>query len=248
MTKRAIGLLTIPVLAIAAVVGAEVVAAQSRTYLTDVPFTVDATVGDAGGGTPIELRVLGDSTVAGVGTDRAADALPTLIARRVADRTGRPVHVVGLGVSGARTADVTRSQLPQVRDADVVVIVVGSNDVIHLTGPGTVRDQTAAMLDAAAGTGVPVVLGGVPRFTSVGAFAQPLRAIADGYARTLRDVQQDVATGDDAVTFVDIATLASPRFRGVPEAMSRDGFHPAEVGYGFWADAIAPAVVAGLRG
>jgi lysophospholipase L1-like esterase len=32
----------------------------------------------------------------------------------------------------------------------------------------------------------------------------------------------------------------------VPEATSSDGFHPSPIGYGFWADAIAPAIVAGL--
>jgi lysophospholipase L1-like esterase len=48
------------------------------------------------------------------------------------------------------------------------------------------------------------------------------------------------------VVFVDLAEQASPRFLGVPEATSPDGFHPSPVGYGFWADALAPAVVEAL--
>ncbi|MBA3586444.1 MAG: SGNH/GDSL hydrolase family protein, partial [Chloroflexi bacterium] len=39
----------------------------------------------------------------------------------------------------------------------------------------------------------------------------------------------------------------SPRFEGRPEATSSDGFHPSPIGYGFWADAIAPAVVAAFE-
>ena len=161
----------------------EILAARSRTYLVDVPFAVDRTVGPTGAGhDPLELRVLGDSTAAGVGTDRAEDALPSLLAERVARRTGRPVHVVGLGIPGARTADLSATQISQVRGADVVVVVVGSNDVIHATPPWRLRDQTAQMLADATAPGAPVVLGAIPRFYGVAALAQPLRAIVDGDA------------------------------------------------------------------
>ncbi len=243
---RAIGLLaTSAVVGVVVLVAAEILLARGRTYLVDVPFTVDRTVGTSRDGRPpLELRVLGDSTAAGVGTDGAAGALPTLLADRVARRTGRAVHVVGLGVSGARTADVAVDQLPRIVGADVVVIVIGSNDVIHATGAVRLRQQTEDLLAAATASGAPVVLGGIPRFYGVTALEQPLRSIVDGYAAVLRDVQRDVATAAPGVTFVDIAALASPRFLGVPESMSSDEFHPSAVGYGFWADALAPVVEA----
>jgi lysophospholipase L1-like esterase len=88
-----------------------------------------------------------------------------------------------------------------------------------------------------------VVLGGIPLFGGATALAQPLRWVVDRNASVMRDVQRRAATGTPGVTFVDIASLASPRFRGVPGAMSPDGFHPGPPGYGFWADALAPAVV-----
>lgn len=246
---RYVRILGIAVTAVVLLVVGEIVAARNRTYLVDVPFTVDRTVGPAGSRrAPLELRVLGDSTAAGVGTASVEDTLPSLLAERVARRTGRPVHVVGLGVSGTRTADQSASQIPTVRDADVVVVVVGSNDVIHATPPWRMREQTAQMLADTARAGAPVVLGGIPRFYGVGALAQPLRAIVDGYAGVLRDVQRDVASARADVTFVDIAALASPRFLGVPASMSSDAFHPSTVGYGFWADALAPAVVAAASG
>lgn len=245
---RTVGLMGVVAVAVVVLLVGEILVARNRSYLVDVPFTVDRTVGPRSDDRePLELRVLGDSTAAGVGTDTAEDALPSLLAERVARRTGRAVHVVGQGVSGARTADLTTDQLPKVDSADVIVIVVGSNDVIHLTTPWRLRRQTAALLDEATATGVPVVLGGIPRFYGVGALAQPLRSITDGYAAVLRDVQRDVAAPLANVTFVDIAALASPRFRGVPDSMSSDEFHPSTVGYGFWADALAPAVVAAVR-
>ena len=52
----------------------------------------------------LRFVVLGDSTTAGVGVDRAQDALPYLVARHLADAERRPVHVVSYGWAGARAA------------------------------------------------------------------------------------------------------------------------------------------------
>jgi len=244
--KRALGLTGIGGAAVAVLLMGQIVLATSRTYLVDVDFTVDRTVGTGLPGAPVELRMLGDSTVAGVGTDSISEALPVLVAERVARRLGRPVHVVGLGVSGARTDDVHRDQLPRIGSADVIVIVAGSNDVIHVTPYHRLRAQTAALLAAARARDVPVVLGGVPRFSGVTAFPRPLRDLADGYAAVQRSAQRRAVRAVPGVTFVDIAALASPRFLGRPDAMSGDAFHPGTVGYGFWADALAPAVIAAV--
>lgn len=243
---RALVVTGLVVVALAAVLGVEILVAANRTYLVDVDFTVDETIVPEGAASaaPLELRVLGDSTVAGVGTDRVADALPVLLASEVAERTGRAVHVTGLGVSGARTRDVLDRQLPMVDgDADVVVLVVGSNDVIHPTTPWRVRAVTGALLRRAQATEAEVVLGGVPRFLGVGALPQPLREVVDGYAGVVRRAQRAAARDVGGVSFVDIAALASPRFVGRPEAMSADQFHPSRVGYEFWAQALAPAVM-----
>jgi lysophospholipase L1-like esterase len=194
---------------------------------------------------PVELVVLGDSTVAGIGSPLAAQSLAVLVADRVASQLGRQVHVVAKGASGARTATVLARQVPLLDDSrpDVVLIVVGSNDVTHATAPWTMRHQTAALVEAARRTGhAPVVIGGIPQFRTVPALLQPLRWVTDRYANVLREVQRK-AVARAGAAYVDIAALASPRFIGRPESMASDGFHPSPVGYGFWADALAPAVV-----
>jgi lysophospholipase L1-like esterase len=233
------------------VLGVEIAIAANREYLPNDPgYRIDATATPedvAPDAEPIRLAVLGDSTVAGVGSPTAAQALPTLIAERVADATGRPVEVMAYGVSGARTESVRTQQLPLLDPTglDAVVIVIGSNDVTHATPWYRFDDQTVALLRAAhERTGAPVVLGGIPQFRTVPALAQPLRALVGLYAVPLRGAQRRAAARVDSATFVDIAALASPRFVGRPASMSADGFHPAPLGYGFWADAIAPAVVA----
>jgi lysophospholipase L1-like esterase len=208
-----------------------------------VDATLEPSDGPAGGAT-LRMVMLGDSTVAGVGSPTSDGTLPVQTAQRVADATGRRVDVTGLGVSGARTADVAREQVPLVGDGvDVLIIVIGSNDTTHATPPWRIDDETREMIAAARATApdAAIVLGGVPLFGSATALAHPLRWVVDQYAKPLRRVQGRVAV-EQGITFVNIAVEASPRFQGVPEAMSSDGFHPAPVGYGFWADALAAGV------
>lgn len=238
-------------LAGAGVIGAQIGVALSREYLPREPdYAIEShEVGDQAG-EPLRLAVVGDSTVAGVGSPDAASSLPVVIADRLATEVGRPVVVDGFGVAGAVTRDVVDAQLGSALAGgpDVVVAVVGSNDVTHLTAPWRLRRDVAALADAVrARTDAPLVLAGIPRFDGADALDRPLRDLVGAYARVLRAAQRDAAE-EAGVALVEIARDASPRFAGVPAAMSADGFHPAPVGYGFWADAIAPVAAAALAG
>jgi lysophospholipase L1-like esterase len=129
---------------------------------------------------------------------------------------------------------------------DVLVLVIGSNDATHATFWRTFGRQTDDMLDRATALGAPVILAGTPRFSGTEIIPEPLRTMVDRYSGVLRREQLAAAAGRPSVRFVDLAAEASPRFEGVPAATSSDGFHPSPIGYGFWADAIAPAVVDAL--
>ena len=102
------------------------------------------------------------------------------------------------------------------------------------------------MLAGATLSGAPVILAGTPRFNNTAIIPEPLRTILDRYSSILRVEQQASAAEFPGVRFVDLAAEAGPRFVGRPDATSSDGFHPSPIGYGFWADAIAPVVVEAL--
>jgi lysophospholipase L1-like esterase len=250
--RAAVGAVAAVVVAMVAVLAAEVVVVLRREYLPGgAGYVVDVTVapaGPVGDATPVELVMLGDSTVEGIGAPDPAGSLPVQTAQRVADRLSRPVHVTGLGRGGARTDGVRVDQVPRIGAADVVVVVVGSNDLVHLTPPWTMRDRTRRLLEAVHDrTRAPVVLGGTPEFGTLVSFPQPLRTAAGALGRRIRDQQRAaVAAAGPWATFTDIATEASPRFVGDPESMSEDAFHPSPVGYGYWADALAPAITAAV--
>ena len=250
--RRVLAAIGLALGAFVALIGVELFLLTRREFLPGDPgYRVDARVETPSGATdeaPLRLAVLGDSTVAGVGSPTASESLPMLIAQRVANESGRPVEVVGFGVSGARTATLSSEQLPlPPGEFDAAVLVIGSNDATHATPWLEVRQQTVAMLQRAAESAAVVVLAGAPRFSGADAIPEPLRTIVDRYAGILAGQQRAAVAESAGARFVDLAADASPRFVGRPDATSSDGFHPSPIGYGFWADAIAAVVVEGLE-
>jgi len=207
----------------------------------------------------LRLAVLGDSTTAGVGVTRPEDALPYLVARRLAEAEGAPVHVVSYGWAGARMADVAGSQLrraleplraheqePFLPGADVIVIVVGANDATHQTNRRRYRADLRHLLQAIRRSAprARVVLAGIPALRGALPEIEPLIFIADSYARLLRPISRDEAA-DAGVAYADLATEVPPRIRGRDDVLSVDRFHPSVVGYSAWADVIHEALQAG---
>jgi lysophospholipase L1-like esterase len=243
--RRLLPVATVPV-ALASLLAWQARRAVAAEYLPDPAYEVRHIAGD--GPEPARVGVLGDSTVAGIGAPSPATSLAAQVAERVARDLGRPVAATGYGISGARTGDIS-SQAASIAGPplDAVLVVVGSNDVTHLTPPWVLHERTVTMLRGLrrVAAGAPVVIGGIPEFSTVPALDRPLRDAAGRYAAVLR-ARQRAAAAEVGVPFVDIAREASPRFLGRPESMSVDGFHPSDVGYGLWADALAPVVSAAL--
>ena len=204
--------------------------ARGGSRLPDLDLVLDRP------GTGRRLVWLGDSTAAGVGASGAAATLPS----QVADGLGAPdTSVSVVAVSGARVADVLADQVPKVAGLrpDLVLISVGANDTIHLTGRGTFR-RTYEEVVRALPAGVPVVLLGVPDMGAIPRFLQPLRAVSGWRGRRIDAEVRRVAEATGAV-YADIAGPTGPPFRRQPgRYFAADDFHPSDAGYGLWADAV----------
>ena len=218
----------------AAVVGAAVVLvveiqfARGGTRLPDLEMVLDRP------GEGRRVVWLGDSTAAGVGALNSAGALPSQVADGLA---GPSVSV--LAVSGSRVADVLDDQVPKVAglEPDLVLISVGANDTIHLTGRGAFR-HTYEKVVRALPSGVPIVLLGVPDMGAIPRFAQPLRTVSGWRGRNLDAEVRQVAAGTGAI-YADIAGPTGPPFRRDPnQYFAADDFHPSDAGYGLWAEAV----------
>ncbi len=219
-------------------IGVEVQLARTRPNLPERdPFDLDGPVGAGRPGEPVVMVWLGDSTASGVGASSPADALPRLVAAGL----DRPVEVVSLARSGARVDDVAGDQLDRLArldvEPDVVVVSVGSNDVIHLTGRDDFRSHYRAVLDRLP-SGSDVVMLGIPDLGSLPRFAQPLRAIVGLRGRMLDEDIANLAR-DAGASYVDIEEETGPAFRDDPDRyFAADDYHPSDAGYRLWADAV----------
>lgn len=225
---------------------------RAAAHVVYPSYRIDHVAGAHRPGAQLRLAVLGDSTAAGVGAARETDSLAVQVAERASRELGRPVHVYGYGVSGARTAQVTLGQVPRLGTStaapDAVLVAVGGNDATHFARPGRFSRETRELLAAVEGVapGAPIVYAGVARFFDARALPQPLRSAIDGWAQLLAARQLDEVERAGG-TFVSIARESSERYRGRADAVAADGFHPSVLGYGMWADAIAPRVARALR-
>lgn len=211
------------------------------------------------GAAPLRLLTFGDSTTAGVGVERAEEALPMLLAQRLANDKRRTVRVLNFGWSGARVADLVRDQVtrstqslregeaPWLPTADVVAVVIGANDATHRTSPRRFRADTRWVLDRIrrSAPDARVVLAGIPRFRGALPQLEPLISLIDAYAVVLRRIQRQEAERAGvafAALAEEVPPLAVASGARVDEVLASDRFHPSPLGYRMWADVIEAAL------
>ncbi len=242
MLKRAVTSLALVLVSLGAIVGVEIAIAARREYLpTEPALEIGGRWGPATG-TPLRLVVLGDSTAAGVGAGRPELSYPAQLAAQLGDE-GYRVNLSAIGMSGARTADVLREQVPRAESlgADLVFVGIGANDAIHVTPIESVRRDMAEVLRRLRATGADVVVAGAPDM-HIEAFLEPLRSLSAWRGRMVEEAITEVARAQ-GVPVVPLRAVAGPRFAANPRLYnSADELHPSAAGYGVWVDTILPVI------
>ena len=198
-------------------------------------------------GTSLRFVMLGDSVAAGLGADGPLETLGARLAQGLVRAADRPVRFVNVATVGARSADlesqVTRALLLK---PHVAVIIIGGNDVTHLTRPQTaVRDLesgVARLVDA----GAEVIVGTCPDLGTVKPIREPLRTVARRLSRQLA-AAQTIAVVEAGGRSVSLGDLLGPEFDEFPDEMfADDRFHPSSRGYASAAQAILPSALDAL--
>ncbi len=230
------------------ILAVEVVWVATRDYVSaESAPPVDAEIVASGfgdPGSPLRLVVVGDSTGAGVGASRTESTVGGRLAATVAEHTQRAVSLRTVAASGARAGDLA-AQLDAALELDpeVVVILIGANDVTHLTPLGSVGRDLADAVRRLSEAGVRVVVGTCPDMGAATVLPHPLREIAAWRGRSV-GASERTAVRAAGGTAVDLAAETGPAFRASPEEMlSADRFHPSDAGYALWADALGPATI-----
>ena len=191
---------------------------------------------------PFVYVALGDSTGAGVGAEAGKGYVDRIYARLLEARPGSTL--VNLSVSGATTADVLRAQLQPMREAHATIATlgVGVNDLragVPLEQFAVNYDQIVdAMVEAVDG---PVVLQNLPDGSVAPIVPAAFRDAVHRKALFLNERISAVAR-THGLPLLDLFTTSEVEAKGHPELFSTDGFHPSELGYRRWADAVWPTV------
>lgn len=199
-------------------------------------------------GDPIDLLLLGDSIAAGLGADRPKRTLGAQLSKRLADRTNRAVRLRSAAIVGSESS-MLRTQiagLPSSYRPDVIVIIVGGNDVTHRVKASASCDHLASAVTTLQAGGSQVVVGTSPNLSALVAVPQPLRTIVGVASRQLANAQREVVTANRRP--LGLARRGRrPLLRGGTGPHVRlDRLHPSNAGYRRTAKALLPSVLAAL--
>lgn len=181
------------------------------------------------------MLLVGDSTAFGTGADDPSETIAGYFGRDFPK-----AHIRNLGVNGGRVAGLP-GQLAQVRDEqyDLVVMLVGGNDVIRKTPLESVARDLRTALALARQLGRHIVLLSQGNIGNAPIFPWPLYHSYTRRARRLRDVFMTVAS-EQGAAFVDLfRERSADPWRDRPnQYYSADHFHPNGTGYREWYEKI----------
>jgi lysophospholipase L1-like esterase len=189
-------------------------------------------------GPAIKIALLGDSSAAGYGVDRAVETPGAHLASGVAAGADRRVHLRAFAKVGAQSADLDGQIDRALTTApDVAVILIGVNDVTHQVRPSQSVRQLAAGVRRLREAGSKVLVGTCPDLGTVKPIPPPLKQIARSWSRRL---------AADGVA-VSLGSILGPDFEAAPALLfGPDRFHPSAEGYRALAEVLVPSVLNAL--
>jgi lysophospholipase L1-like esterase len=197
----------------------------------------------------IHLMVFGDSTATGYGCTIADEVPGVLIARGLAEQSGKRIRLSTKAIVGATSKGLS-GQIDAMFVAgpppDAAVVMIGANDVTALNGIGASARRVGAAVRRLRGSGAVVVVGTCPDFGVITAIPQPLRTVARTIGLRLAHAQAAEVRAAGGVP-VPFSALLSSEFQQAPEEFfSDDMFHPSAAGYALAAQQLLPALCKGL--
>lgn len=176
---------------------------------------------------------LGDSGAQGIGATKPHESYVGRLSTAIADKTNKPVHTINISVSGAKVADVSRVQIPQlstlnINDETVVTLSIGGNDAVH-RNPNFQTD-------------IDKLFSQLPKQTivaDVGYFGGGRYRSRQSYVDQVNPYVYEAAKKYN-LTVVPLHEVT--RTRNNPLNNAIDIFHPSSRGYRNWYDAFWPKV------
>jgi acyl-CoA thioesterase-1 len=191
---------------------------------------------------PLRYLALGDSYTIGTGASGPAHSWPSIVAKLLAEQTGRKVEVTNPAVNGYTTLDLIRDELPYLEriKPDLITILIGVNDLVQGRTKDAYRGSLQQIYKAVAEVDLrdgDAAVVSIPTWSYVPAavdFGGPDRVgpMTDAFNEVARE--EATARG---LEWIDIAE-ASTSGIGTAGWIASDRLHPGDAQYAAWAEAI----------
>ena len=192
----------------------------------------------AGAGPSLKLRIIGDSSAAGVGVNHQNDALAGQLSHNL-----HP-HFRLMWTLDATSGATTKSTLTRLESAspistNIVIIALGVNDVTRLVPARMWVKQQHSLFARINQLYQPdhIYLSGMPPFEHFPLLPNPLRWALARHAKKLEKRLVRSLYGQTQITYVPFSIAPSG------ELIASDGFHPSYALYTLWAKEMANRII-----
>jgi lysophospholipase L1-like esterase len=188
---------------------------------------------------PFVYVAIGDSAAEGIGAT-SHERSYTGILHTSLKKYKKNVVYHNLGKLGAPIEDVMTRQLEKAIELqpDIVTISVGANDLRVRTNPSTFEKKLRTLLyRLQTETKAHVVMNTVPDFSHAPVIPRFFRHVSRFGIRYVNKIITKVAK-ERRIVLVDLFDHGSYYSQHFPEAIAKDGFHPSDIGYAIWANAL----------
>ena len=196
----------------------------------DIPPRADGVYSPGGGpverwfrGVPFDLHLMifGDSTATGYGCENADEVPGVLIARGLAEQSGKRIRLSTKAIVGATSKGLS-GQIDAMFVAgpppDAAVIMIGANDITKPNGIGPSARRLGRAVRRLRDAATVVVVGTCPDFGLITAIPQPLRSVARSRGLRLARAQASAVRSEGGAP-VPLADLLAKDFRQMPELL-----------------------------
>jgi len=190
----------------------------------------------------VKYLALGDSLSAGVGASNYQRTFIYLQAKELAKKNGR-VTVVNLGLPGATTKDLIKSQIPQVaiEKPDYITLLIGTNDVHNRVSEKQFSSNFKVILDSImSNSSAQITVINIPYLGSSQAILPPYDSILNYQTKKFNDIIATLVS-EHNLKLVDLYRGTLDDSHKNPDYYSPDLFHPGDVGHQLWSQLLINA-------
>jgi lysophospholipase L1-like esterase len=210
---------------------------------------VTGAIGARGDGRPIRYVALGDSYTIGTSVE-VADRWPNQLVARLDGDPAELSLVANLGVNGFTSADLIRTELPELPrlEPGFASVLIGVNDVVQGVPGAHYEANVTLILDALLGRLPPdrIVTVAVPDYTVTPAGAEYGDPVVRRAAIVAANEVMARLSAARGIRYVDTFDL-SRQAADDRSLVAGDGLHPSGSQYATWVERIAPVVADLLR-